>query len=85
MFAQAVPQTNSVEITMEQAKEIALKKAGFSESEVKWLEVKYEYDHGRGEYEIEFEKNKIEYEYEIDSKTGKITGIKIEEEDGWFK
>ncbi len=79
-FAQMNPQN---EITMQQAKEIALKKAGFGENEVKWLDIQYDYEHGRGEYEVEFKKGSMEYEYDIDSKTGEIRSMKIEE-NKWF-
>ncbi|MCD7750800.1 MAG: PepSY domain-containing protein, partial [Lachnospiraceae bacterium] len=48
------------------AKEIALADAGFSESDVKYINCWIEYDDGRAEYyEVEFEVNSVEYEYEI--------------------
>lgn len=63
-------------ITLEQAKEIALKHAGKTAAQVQFVQAKSDYDKGRLEYEIEFVVNSgsqyVEYDYEIDAVTGKI-------------
>ena len=56
-------------ITLEQAKDIALQKAGVSEL-VYFKEAKLDFEDRRWEYEIEFVKDYIEYEAEIDARTG---------------
>lgn len=53
------------EITLDAAKAIALKKAGFAENEVFFKEAKRDFDDGRWVYEIEFVKDKVEYSAEI--------------------
>ena len=68
-----VPSTStSASITLEQAKAIALKDAGLTESQVTFVRAKQDYDDGRLEYEVEFYKDNVEYDYEIDAATGKI-------------
>ena len=59
-------------ITLEQAKAIALKHAGLSADQVRFTKAKKDHDDGRTVYEIEFEKGRMEYEYEISVSTGKI-------------
>ena len=58
-------------ITLDEAKAIALKDAGFSESQVTIVRARQDYDDGRLEYEVEFYKDNVEYDYEISS-TGTI-------------
>ena len=65
-------QTTGAAVTLEQAKAIALKDAGFTESQVTIVRAWQDYDDGRLEYEIEFYKDNVEYDYEIDAATGKI-------------
>ncbi|MDY3926569.1 MAG: stalk domain-containing protein [Anaerotignum sp.] len=60
------------EITVEQAKDIALKDAGLTEGQVSKLKVKKDHDDGVVKYKVEFEKDNTEYEYEINAETGKI-------------
>lgn len=57
-------------ISLEQAKELALQKAGLSASQVQFKKAKLDFDDGRWEYEIEFINNFVEYEAEIDAQTG---------------
>ena len=64
-------QTASGTITLDEAKAIALKDAGFSESQVTIVRAHQDYDDGRLEYEVEFYKDNVEYDYEISS-TGTI-------------
>ena len=59
-------------ITMAQAKEIALKDAGVSASDVSFTEVKSDTYNGQKVYEIEFVYQNTEYDYEIHAITGKI-------------
>lgn len=61
-----------VVITMAQAKEIALKDAGVSASDVSFTEVKSDTYNGQKIYEIEFVYQNTEYDYEIHAITGKI-------------
>lgn len=59
-------------VTLEEAKTIALKKAGLTEADVVFTKAKLEHDHGRAVYEIEFKKDGVEYEAEIDAADGTI-------------
>lgn len=59
-------------ITIDEAKEIALKKAGLSADEVHFKEASYDFDDGRWICEIEFTKDKVEYSAEILASDGKI-------------
>ena len=59
-------------VTKDQAKEIAVKDAGFSVKDVTFKKVKQEFDDGIEKIKVEFINGDIEYEYEIDAKTGKI-------------
>lgn len=66
--------TNSASsaVTKEQAKSIALKDAGVSESDTQFVWVKEDYDDGRAVYDVEFYANGVEYDYEIERSTGRI-------------
>lgn len=64
--------TTEAEITLDEAKAIALKKAGLKETEVTFTKAKLEHDDGRRVYKIEFVKDRLEYEAEIDAKTGAV-------------
>ena len=57
---------------MEEAKAIALKHAGLTESQVSRLKAEKDRDDGVVKYEVEFEKDRVEYDYEINAETGKI-------------
>lgn len=60
-------------ISRSKAKAIALRDAGVSEKEVRFIKAKLERDDGVRIYDIEFyDKNGMEYEYEIHAVTGKI-------------
>lgn len=64
---------NQAKITVDNAKNTALKDAGFNDAgAVVFTSEKLDYDNGRQVYEIDFHDNKTEYEYEIDSSTGEI-------------
>ena len=66
----------SAQIQPEEAKKIALKDAGLSESDVTFQTVEYEYDDGIAYYEIDFYSqingNGDKYEYDISVTDGKI-------------
>lgn len=64
---------NQTNITVDDAKNTALKDAGFNDaSTVVFTSEKLDYDNGRQVYEIDFHDAKTEYEYDIDSSTGEI-------------
>lgn len=60
------------EITVEEAKEIALKHANLKSDEVTFGRVEIDSDNGVKKYEVEFYHNNKEYDYEIDANTGNI-------------
>lgn len=68
-------------ITEAQAIEIALKNAGFSESDTAYIKSELDFDNGRYEYEIEFVVNGVEYEYTVAAADGKILKVEKEVED----
>ena len=59
-------------ITEDEAKEIALDKAGVDESEVTFARVELDKDNGVWEYEVEFKVGRTEYDADIDALTGEI-------------
>lgn len=69
----------SVQITLDEAKDIALKHAGFTSSQVNFTKAELDYDDGDAEYEIEFRVNGHEYEYKINAETGKIIEYEIDD------
>lgn len=75
-------------IPAEEAKEIALRKAGLTADEVTFRKEKLERENGRDVYDLEFYVyGKAEYDYEIDAYTGDILEGKCEEweldDDDW--
>jgi len=70
-------ENKELNITLEQAKDIALQKAGVSE-QVYFKEVKLDFEDRRWEYEIEFMQDNVEYEAEIDAQTGVFYKWKID-------
>ncbi len=65
-------------ITIDEAKKIALDKAGAAESEVVFKEAKYDFDDGRWVCDIEFVKDKIEYSAEILVSDGTVVSWEID-------
>ena len=59
-------------LTEEEARDIALKDAGFTADQVSWLRTEYEVDDGVPQYEVDFHQGRWEYTYEIDARTGEI-------------
>lgn len=67
-----VPGSNLAQITVDKAKEIALKHVGLKASEVTFLKAELDEDDGVLVYDVEFYKGNTEYDFEINAKTGKI-------------
>ena len=62
-------------ITEQEAKDLALKNAGFAEDEVQFIRARLDYDDNRAEYDIEFVVGNEEYDYDIDAVTGEILSM----------
>lgn len=73
--------TLDVEITLEEAKEIALNKAGLKEADVVFEEAKLDRDDGRVEYDIEFRNGRVEYSAEISAVDGTIRSWDVDYDD----
>lgn len=65
-------QNNSSEISLKQAKSIALSKAGLTEKDGHWEKVKRDIEDGHAVYELEFISGEMEYDFEINAKNGNI-------------
>lgn len=63
---------NTTKISVDQAKEIALKHMNVTSNEVTFKRVELDFDDGIQKYEVEFYNNNKEYSYEIDANTGDI-------------
>lgn len=59
-------------ITVEEAKDIALKDAKLSKDKVQFIKTEEGTDNGVQTYDIEFYADKTEYDYEINAQTGEI-------------
>lgn len=68
----------TINISTEQAKEIALKHVNLTVNEVKFRKVELDLDDGIQKYDIKFYYNNIEYDYEIDANTGDIVSYERE-------
>lgn len=75
------PENTSSKITKDEAKAIALKHAGLSESSIKHLEIEYDKDDGVYKYEVSFDHNGYEYDYDINALTGEIISHEKEWDD----
>ncbi len=71
--------TQSGGISVQEAKEIAAKKAGVSVNQV--AKIKLDYENGVKIYEGKIYNNGYEYEFDIDVKTGQIIKWKVEIDD----
>lgn len=65
-------QNSASYIGVDQAKRIALSRAGLSADEVSFTKAKLEKDDGAHVYEVEFRAGDTEYEFEIDAGTGAV-------------
>ena len=59
-------------VSMEQAKQTALKRAGVTANEVRFNKANQDWDDGRMIYEFEFWKGNTEYDVDIDAATGRV-------------
>ncbi len=64
--------TNASQIGIDNARSIALERAGLDSSQVTFTKAELEHDDGRWEYEIEFVSGAWEYECEIDAYSGAV-------------
>ena len=76
----ATASASSTQISLDEAKAIALKDAGMTEADVAFMETEMERDDGIAQYQISFIAGQTEYEYEIDANSGSILGRDIEKE-----
>ena len=80
---QAIMETAPGSISMETAKNIAVKDAGISAEECSYSYAKLDWDDGKQVYEVDFFVNGIEYEYEILASNGDI--LKKKQDTEWEK
>ena len=66
-------------ITLEKAKEIALKDAGVDATKAIFDDREFDFENGRAIYELEFYVDRVEYEYDIDAVNGSILRKKIDD------
>ena len=72
--------SSSNQISRTEARDIALKDAGLTESQVRDLEVELDKDGGKAHYDVDFDADGYEYDYEVDAQTGKILKSKQEKD-----
>ena len=65
-------QTNTSNISVDKAKEIALNHAGLAANQVSFIKAEKDMDDGIEKYDIEFYHNNKEYDYEINAVNGQI-------------
>ena len=80
--ANTINATSDGQVTLEEAKAIALNHAGLTAGGVTFIKGKLERDDGREKYDIEFYTSDFkEYDYEIDPQTGEILSYDYDAED----
>ena len=62
----------------EEAKHIALEKAGVAAKDATFISSRLEYSHGMPEFEYAFTANGVEYDVEEDANTGRIVSFETE-------
>lgn len=67
------------EVSLDQAKQIALDHAGVAAENAVFTKAHPDYDDGRSIYDIEFFSGTTEYELDVDAATGEITEFETEE------
>lgn len=67
-----INKSDTGKVTIEQAKEIALKHANLTSDKVTFGKSELDFDDGIQKYDIEFYYNNREYSFEIDANTGKV-------------
>lgn len=70
---------NAGDIGAEQAKALALERAGFAESEVSGLRADYELDDGVPRYDVSFRQGLLEYDIDIHAETGAVLGCDVDD------
>ena len=75
---QAAASQTASQITLEQAKAIALSHAGVDAGTVYDFDGEWDYEHGIAVYELDFKSGGYEYDYEVNAVTGEI--LKSEKE-----
>jgi len=70
----------NTQISIEKAKEIALKHAKITDKNIYFSDIELDNDFGRIEYDLEFFHNNIEYDYEIDAVTGEVKSFNQEKQ-----
>ena len=65
-------------LTKDEAKQIALDKAGVTAEEATFTKARLDYDDGREEYEFEFFANGKEYDIDVDANTGRVVKFDVE-------
>ena len=70
-------------LTLEQAKQAALNRAGVKASEASFTKAYKDFDDGRQVYEIEFYVGNTEYDMDVDTNTGRVTDFSTEYHGGY--
>ena len=65
-------------LTKDEAKKIALDKAGVTAAEATFTKARLDYDDGREEYEFEFFANGREFDIDVDADTGRVVKFDVE-------
>ena len=65
-------------LTKDEAKKIALDKAGVTAAEATFTKARLDYDDGREEYEFEFYANGKEFDVDVDANTGRVVKFDVE-------
>ena len=71
-------------VSLDQAKQIALERAGVKASEGSFTKAYKDWDDGRAVYEIEFYVGNTEYDMDVDVNTGRVTDFSMETHGGYF-
>ena len=70
-------------VSLEQAKQIALERAGVKASEASFTKAYKDWDDGRAVYEIEFYVGNTEYDMDVDCNTERVTDFSTEIHGGY--
>lgn len=65
-------------MTLDQAKQAALDRAGVKAEEVQFTKAYKDWDDGRTVYELEFWKGNTEYDVDIDAATGRVRDFDVD-------
>ena len=65
-------------LTKDEAKKIALDKAGVTAAEATFTKARLDYDDGREEYEFEFFADGREFDIDVDANTGRVVKFDVE-------